>query len=199
MKFDRIILDFDDTIFDDDRFMGDIFVVFSHYNVGKKVFETTYRQTKKSGWDPIRQAKLLFKKLPKNFIDDIERMFSDSNKYIFDDALAFLQGSSISKNILSFGDRRTQLKKIENSGIVSHLDSINVTSDPSKKDFFEKLGRDSAKLIFIDDKPKVINTIKVNFPEVFGVLIKRDSSLDVKFNSLADAIIKTFDDFPALL
>lgn len=194
MKFDRIILDFDDTLFDDDRFMSDIFVIFNRYGVSKEVFQTSYQQTKENGWDPIHQAGLILSKLPKSFVDDIERIFSEANKYIFNDALSFLQNSPISKSILSFGDERTQLKKIKNSGITSHLNSINITSDHSKKDFFEKLGRNLRGVVFIDDKPKVINTIKVNFPSVFCVLIKRSLDMTVEPDIQADAVIRTFDD-----
>lgn len=187
-------MDFDDTLFDDDRFMSDIFVVFNNYGVDREAFGSAYRQTKEDGWNPIRQAKLIFSKIPNGFIDDIERIFSDSHKYIFDDALAFLKDNPASKCILSFGDNRTQLNKIENSGIVRYFDSINITANHSKEDFFEGLGGDLSRVMFVDDKPKVINTIKVNFPDVFCVLMSRGFDPTTGLDIRADAIIRTFDD-----
>ena len=173
--------------------MSDIFVAFGRRGVSRDVFDITYQKTKESGWNPICQAGLIFNKLPDGFVDDIERIFSDSHKYIFDDALVFLKDNPTSKYILSFGDKLTQLKKIERAGITSYLDSVNITSDQSKKDFFGRLG--GGRTMFIDDKPKVINTIKANFPGVFCVLMRRGLDLTVSPDIHADAIIRTFADF----
>jgi len=201
VKFDKIILDFDDTLFDDNRFMGDIFLVFQRYGINKKDFDDTYQRIKelRGGlWHPLNQAGLLFKILPMDFASNIERVFSNSRRYIFKDALAFLRSVKVSKSILSFGDEEAQLKKINNSDIVQYLSSVNITSDKSKKSFFEELGSGSGQIAFIDDKPLIVDTIKANFPDVFCVLMLRNQDNKLGLTKSADAIIKTFDDFPLL-
>jgi len=202
VKFKKLILDFDLTLFDADRFLRDVFLIFNKYGVSEEDFYNSYEATKKVGpWNPFRHAGLAFKKSPAGLKEDINGLFKKSGDYLFDDVIPFLNHIKTENILLSYGDEETQLSKIKCSGIAKYFKSIVITSDQLKTDFFDKYENESS-VIFVEDRANTINAVKSKFPSIFCVLIKRPESKlhDEEVSEvLADMIIKTPSDLKTIL
>lgn len=197
MKFKKFILDFDHTLFNDSRFMQDVFLIFNKYGATRQNFDRSYEESKKPNfWNPLKQAGLVFKKIPKGLKRDINYLFSRSSEYIFDDVWTFFKRDKSEKILLSCGEKKTQLAKIKNSGIDKYFKSVIITADKLKTNFFDNRSTEPLTA-FVDDRVAIINNIKSKFPSVFCTLIKRPGT---KFYDetapvvLADITIKTLLD-----
>ncbi len=197
MSFNKLILDFDHTLFDDSNFMENIFAVFHKFGIGRSDFNISYEKAKQihGSWSPFIQAKLVFAEIPAGFLEAIDSVFREAHEHIFADAKDFLSQSQTRNTILSFGDKKTQTLKIKNSKIDRYFESIIITSDSWKTDFFAKQRIDPLTMIFVDDRIKTVNAVKSAFPSVFCVLMKRPGSKffnESSTQTLADDTIADF-------
>lgn len=182
----KIFIDFDDVLFNTKKFKKDYFSIFKKNGISKKVFEDCYYDESEEGkdvkkYDPIRHVKKACE-ISKVRIDvlqrDIDRFITDTNRYVFSDADDFL--SSFRKKdlcLVSFSKTKFQWFKIFKSGIAGNFKKIEIV-DELKSNIIgkiirkEKLKKDS-DIYFIDDRAEQIRDVKIRFPQIKTILMKR--------------------------
>lgn len=197
-----LIFDFDRTVFDDDRFIGDFFNLFQRYGATKEELLVGYAKATSDGklWDPIVWAGNIFFEIPPRLSNDIKILLENTDRYIYSDVQPFLAKNRAPKIMLSFGDENIQRTKISHSGIAHHFDPIVITQDKLKNNFFVQTSLRLDRTVFIDDRAAIIDSIKSNFPDVFCIRIKRPgSSYNNEPASFADREIENLFDLAAIV
>ncbi|MCK5490681.1 MAG: hypothetical protein KAI67_02450 [Candidatus Pacebacteria bacterium] len=175
----KIILDFDDTIFNTFMVMQEFRKIYNLLGFTDDEFWSAYGQCKKdnNGFDPdiflntIEKIRSYDKNRAKEGMQNLTERFSD---YIFSDFFCFL---SVAKKeeliLLSYGLSDFQKNKIEKSGIISYFSEIIVTSRDKAEDIEEIQNKYKEKIVYIEDKAESIDNVKKRMPEVITMKIIR--------------------------
>lgn len=182
----KIFIDFDDVLFNTKKFKNDYFSIFKKNGISKKVFEDCYYDESEEGkdvkkYDPIRHVKKAceISKVKINILQkDINRFIKDTSRYVFSDTDDFL--NSFRKKdlcLISFSKTKFQWFKIFKSGIAGNLKKIEIVDELKAKIIGkiireEKLAK-SHDLYFIDDRAEQIRDVKMQFPQIKTILMKR--------------------------
>lgn len=156
-----IIIDFDHTLFNATAFKAALATSVKRYGVDENIFSQTYAKLrasdKNSKYSPQRHLAALVKiiKLDKTLAKkSIDEVVSNSQKYLYSDALTFLKKISslrVPFILLSCGDRDFQQKKISACGIKKYFTKIKIVQK-SKNSAIKKLAdKYGDNLIFIND------------------------------------------------
>lgn len=194
----KIILDFDDTIFNTHRLMREFLKIVKKSNFTEEEFFGSYQECKKKvgGFDPKIIIDLLNEIKPFDKIKtekEINLILSNSKDFVYSDFFDFAKSFS-KKNLilLSFATTATQKIKINNSEIMGFFEDIIITSRNKVKDvksISEKYKKE--KIFFVDDKAIQVDNIKRKFPEIITMKIKRPQGGHIMTESmLADYTIK---------
>jgi len=196
----KIILDFDNTIFNTLLMLNEFLKVFQEAGFTEEEFWNNYEKTKEKmgGFDQeifidlLGNSSFFDKKKTKEKMDNI---LSRASNFIYPDFADFAK--SFNKRdliLLSYGVTDFQKKKIDKSKIASVLSEIIITSKSKDKSF--KIIRQKyqgEKLFFIEDNGEQIDRVKKEFPEVIALKMERPQSRYIETKSeLADYIIKDF-------
>jgi len=209
----KIIIDFDDVLFNTARFKEELARVFAKNNVPEKEFKHSYDACAKNiGNGLVRRnvyAQIVFleeklgiggEKLRKG-LDDF---LSDTSRFVFPDAGEFFSWFKKEDLILfSFGGSDFEKKKIMNSGLAPFFGRIILTGET--KSIGEIGLAIGEKFIFIDDRTEHIENIKNEMPACATILLKRKEGrydspktkyVDFEAGNLteADRIIKKIKD-----
>lgn len=194
----KIVLDFDDTIFNTHGLMREFLKIVKKSNFSEEEFFGAYQKCKKivGDFDPKTIIKLLGEIKPFDKIKakkEISLILDDLKGFVYPDFFDFAK--SFSKNdliLLSFTTTATQKTKINNSKIAEFFGNIIITRRDKAEDLesiFKK--HKGEKFFFIDDKTSQVDNIKNKFPEVITMKIKRPQGVDIMTASrLADYVIK---------
>jgi FMN phosphatase YigB (HAD superfamily) len=179
----KIFIDFDDTLFNTAALKKALIKAFKANGVSRADFIASYKDyptVTKSGlkkYNPDQQIEILHKRLGINkakIKNDLRKLVESSGKFVFRDARPFLR--EFGKNnvcLVSFARTKFQCQKIKFSGLVGEFSKV-VVSDKSKAEVIEKnIGRDKAKIIFIDDRIDQIDFVKKKFPRSVTFLMAR--------------------------
>ncbi|MCK4919021.1 MAG: hypothetical protein KAS01_01410 [Candidatus Pacebacteria bacterium] len=175
----KIILDFDDTIFDTFQVMQEFRKIFNRLGFTDDEFWSAYQQCKKDindfnpdiFLDTIERARSYDKKKAKEGMQNLTERFSD---FIFSDFFCFLNIAKKEELILlSYGLSDFQKNKIEKSGIIPYFSEIIITSRDKAEDVEEIQNKYKEKLVFIEDKAESIDSVKKKLPEVTTMKIIR--------------------------
>lgn len=188
-----IILDFDHTLFNAQYFKKDLAKALG---LSLLIWEKDYQQNKKiyKNYNYKKQIAKFPKKNQQKFLV----VLKNSRKYLYKDALKFVQqnhedtkGTENTKIIiLSKGDPQFQKEKILNTGFDKY--AIIKTISGSKIDFFKKI-KNINNIIFINDRGQEIDEIKQIFPAITAIWIRRANGqykkepcekFDKKYNNL---------------
>lgn len=148
----RYYIDFDNTLFDTERFYNDLIKVVLKYNITEnKINEYYYKHFSNQLFNPIKIINKLIEK--HKFKNDIEKeldlFLKDISMYLYDDSINFLEylnSKNYEVNLLTYGDYDYQNKKIEKSFIKDYFNKIIITSIEKAN-----LDLDYKNSIFIDD------------------------------------------------
>ena len=197
----KIVLDFDDCIFNTYQFFQELLGIFKRVGFTEKEFFDNHRRTKeKNGYfnlEMIIEFLYQTKRFNKEKIKEEIRSFMDkSGKFVYSDFAGFA-GNFGKENLilLSYGDANFQKEKIEKSGIASFFKEIIITRDKAKsfKTIFQKYNAE--KIFFIDDKADQVNQIKKYFPQVVAIKIERPQGKHIEIKSeLADYVVGNLDE-----
>ena len=194
----KIILDFDNTIFNTLLMLNEFLKVFQEAGFTEEKFWNNYEKTKEKigGFDQkvfidlLGDSSFFDKKKTKEKMDSI---LSRASNFIYPDFADFAK--SFNKRdlmLLSYGVTDFQKRKIEKSKIASMLNEIIITSKSKDKSF--KIIRQKyqgEKLFFIEDNGEQIDRVKKEFPEVIALKMKRPQYQYIEIKSkLANCIIK---------
>jgi FMN phosphatase YigB (HAD superfamily) len=182
----KIILDFDDVLFNTKEFRSDLKNIFLKNGVPKKVFERCYygsakiTKRKLEKYDVIRHIQAIEKEMgirADNIKKGIDGLIKNCQKYIFNDSIVFLNSFS-KKNLflISYTNTRFQNSKISKSGIKNFFRKIILT-EGLKSEGIKKLKKDlelkREAIYFLDDRVEQIEDIKKNYPRVTTIFVKR--------------------------
>jgi len=196
----KIILDFDNTIFNTLLMLSEFLKVFQEAGFTEEEFWNNYEKTKEKmgGFDQeifidlLGNSSFFDKKKTKEKMDSI---LSRASNFIYPDFADFAK--SFNKRdlmLLSYGVTDFQKRKIEKSKIASMLSEIIITSKSKDKSFKIICQKyQGEKLFFIEDNGKQIDQVKKEFPEVIVLKMERPQCRYIEVKSeLADYVIKDF-------
>ena len=168
-----MLLDFDHTLFDTDRFFWvDLKSAFARFGVPDDAWEESYEATWPSGYslqkhlDELNREGAISKPAtPRTMLAALDRSFFDLRPYLFPDVPGFLdtarhQGFDLI--LLSFGDPAWQSYKVRASGLASTFQKIVYTSiqQKGKAELLDELGPRYAVLHAIDNNPAELDAMK---------------------------------------
>lgn len=145
-------IDFDNTLFDTERFYSDLLNIINKYNINEEDINMYYKNNCLNElFNPIKIINIIIKTNPlkKQIMNEIELFLYDLSKYLYNDTISFLEylnNNNYQVNLLTYGDFDYQNIKISNSYIKEYFNKIIITS----KNKFE-LDLDYKNSIFIDD------------------------------------------------
>ncbi len=198
----KIVLDFDDTIFNTSAFNEKLFNIFKEAGFSRKEYEINYqRSTEIKGdfdADFMIELFLQIKKINKNEIrKEINLIVNKSKDYIYKDFFDFAKNFNKKDLILvSVGVKYFQTSKIENAGIISFFNKINIPLKYKSEEINLIIKRSPGEKIFlIDDKAKQIDEAKKRFQQIVAIKMERLHGRHVLPKSkLTDYVVKDLDE-----
>ena len=172
----KAYVDFDRTLFDCDKFLGDLYALINKYKITKDVFKECQSQCKKKGFNPYIILELVKEKydFDNQLFSEIDNLMTKTKDYLYSDTIDFLEylkKLNYEIIILTKGNDDYQKDKIENAKINNYYNKLIVTMK-HKGD----MNLDYKESIFIDDNPTEILSIMEKNPYKI-IRRQRDSSL----------------------
>lgn len=180
----KIILDFDDVIFNTRKFSRDYRKVFFNHGISGKIFSETYRgqvPSKKRIYDFQKHIEAISVRHPidmSGFKKEIGAFLKTAAVYVFPDAFAFFDKFG-KKNLflVSFGTKEFQGAKIDNAKISRYFAKTVVSDKPKSFGVAMALKNSGIqkkeKIFFFDDRAELIEEVKKKYPGIFTVLMRR--------------------------
>ncbi|MEA1937038.1 MAG: phosphomannomutase/phosphoglucomutase [Patescibacteria group bacterium] len=198
----KIILDFDDTIFNTHKLIRNVSAVFEKAGFAEEEFFEAHRECKEKVGDfnPKTIIDLLNKVKPFDKIETkkkINSILDNSKDFMYPDFFNFAKGFNKKDLILlSFGEVNFQKIKIKNSEINSFFSKVIITKKNKTeelKPICEKYSEE--KIFFIDDKAEQIDKIKEKLPQIITMKTERPQGRHIDIESkLTDYIVKNLDE-----
>ncbi len=196
----KIVLDFDDTIFDTGAYIEEKIKIFAQEGFTREEYFFNYEKViKEKGYfdaDSIIDLFFKSKKFDKEKIKNkIESVIKKTKVFIYEDFYDFV-GSFDKKDLMlvSVGVGEPHKRKIENTGIAAFFDKIAI-SKKYKSEEIELLVKKypSEQIFFIDDKAKQIDEAKKRLPQIVAIKMERPTGRHILPKSeLADYAVKNF-------
>lgn len=180
----KIFLDFDETLFDTQRFKKDLWDIFGRigFSIGeiKKSYEIFVGAGNNTGFVNSPEAHLQFMQKQQAGKGDtgnrkLENFLSqDMSQYLYSDSINFFAGFRREDlAILSFGDDSFQRQKILKSGIESLVGGVFITQ-VEKSGVIDQLCKENIQdVYFLDNTPVVVDEVKQSLPWVKTILVSR--------------------------
>lgn len=178
MKKNKIILlDFDRTLFDTEKFITKTKNIFYEFGINEQEFTKKYKKIRPYS---IKKHVLSTKiKEKKALLEKTNQLIEQSSAFLFFDTknfLIFLQKNNIKSILTTYGNKNFQNQKIEKSNIKKLLDKIQITSDNNKEAVYKKIiNKNKTKKIFIlDDLKANTKNITIKTPKLKTIKINRN-------------------------
>ena len=167
-----ILLDFDHTLFDTDRFFWvDLRSAFARLGVPDDAWEKSYEAIWPSGYSLVKHldelgqtSAITGSEIRRTMLTTLETCFSDLSPYLFPDVPGFLKAAcqrGFDLILLSFGDPHWQSYKVQSSGIAPLFRRIVYTANQQGKgELVEELGSRYGALHAIDNNPADLDSMK---------------------------------------
>lgn len=171
----KIYVDFDRTLFDCDKFLGDLYALINKYNITKELFRDCQNQCKKMGFNPYNILNLVKEKFSfdEELLHEINILIGNTSEYLYYDAIPFLKylkDHNYEIIILTKGNSDYQREKIFNAHLDSYYNKLIVTMKHKGT-----LKLDYKNSIFIDDNPIEIQSIMNKNPKMIIRMIRDNS------------------------
>ena len=187
-----ILLDFDHTLFDTDRFFWvDLKSAFARFGVPDDAWEKSYEAIWPLGYtlakhlDELERLGVIAgQDIRRTMLDTLEADFSDLRPYLFPDVPAFLEAArrrEFDLILLSFGDPDWQSYKVQTSGIAPLFRKIIYTAKQGGKgELLDDLSSSYAELRAIDNNPADLDSMKARHSKLQTHLICRVKPSDLE-------------------
>jgi hypothetical protein len=187
-----ILLDFDHTLFDTDRFFWvDLKSAFARFGVPDDAWEKSYEAIWPVGYSLAKHLDELERlgviagqDIRRTMLDTLEADFSDLRPYLFPDVPAFLEAArqrGFDLILLSFGDPAWQSYKVRASGLAPLFQKIVYTVKQSGKgELLDDLSSSYAELCAIDNNPADLDSMKARHSKLQTHLICRVKPSDLE-------------------
>ena len=175
-------LDFDHTLFDTDRFFHvDVQERLLALGVDAELWRSTYDAVRLSGYTLEKHMAVIARQpgrqLSPHITQEIIAEFSDLRRYLFPDAVSFLQSFDPLHThlaILSFGNPDWQRFKVRASGIEPFFQNLFFTgAEYSKADVVRSCAARYGEIVAIDNHPGELDAIRDAVPSARTFLINR--------------------------
>lgn len=196
----KIIIDFDDTIFNTYKLMQELIGSFKKVGFTSDEFKEIYKKSreKKGDFDQKTVISLFGELRPfdkHQVAKELAELIDRAEDFVYPDFYKFAD-SFLRKELvlLSFGSTDYQKIKIENSGVKNYFDKVYVTNKDKVFDL-EHIYRKNASdvIVFIDDKAEEIDKVKEKFPDVVALKMERPRGGNVNIKSeKADYVVNNF-------
>lgn len=187
-----ILLDFDHTLFDTDRFFWvDLKSAFARFGVPNDAWEKSYEAIWPLGYSLAKHLDELERlgviagqDIRRTMLDTLEADFSDLRAYLFSDVPGFLKAArhrGFDLILLSFGDPAWQSYKVRASGLAPLFQKIVYTVKQSGKgELLDDLSSSYAELCAIDNNPADLDSMKARHSKLQTHLICRVKPSDLE-------------------
>jgi len=187
-----LLLDFDHTLFDTDRFFWvDLKSAFARFGVPDEAWEKTYEAIWPVGYSLAKHLDELERlgviagqDIRRTMLDTLDADFSDLRPYLFPDVPAFLEAArqrGFDLILLSFGDPAWQSYKVRASGLAPLFQKIVYTVKQSGKgELLDDLSSSYAELCAIDNNPADLDSMKARHSKLQTHLICRVKPSDLE-------------------
>lgn len=200
-----IVFDFDHTLFSTTQFKSETANNLLGIGIPLKIIQETEQGAKINGCylGFKKQVGLIKKALPNNHIllsellNAFELVMENSNRFIYPDVrstLRILLRRNYHLILLSSGERHSQRRKINNSGIAKYFQRIIVSSQLEKTKSFAGIFRKRSQMFYVEDSLIAIKEIKKKFPSVITIRVCRQDGAysQQKESFLADFSVNDF-------
>lgn len=187
-----ILLDFDHTLFDTDRFFWvDLKSAFARFGVPHDAWEKSYETIWPVGYSLAKHLDELERlgviagqDIRRTMLNTVEADFSDLRPYLFPDVPAFLE-AALHKGydliLLSFGDPAWQSYKVRASGLAPLFRKIVYTAKQGGKgELLDDLSSSYPGLCAIDNNPADLDSMKARHSKLQTHLICRVKPSDLE-------------------
>jgi len=187
-----LLLDFDHTLFDTDRFFWvDLKSAFARFGVPNDAWEKSYeaiwplRYSLAKHLDELERLGVIAgQDIRRTMLDTLDADFSDLRPYLFPDVPAFL-GAARQRGfdliLLSFGDPAWQSYKVRASGLAPLFQKIVYTvKQGGKGELLDDLSSSYAELCAIDNNPADLDSMKARHSKLQTHLICRVKPSDLE-------------------
>jgi hypothetical protein len=187
-----LLLDFDHTLFDTDRFFWvDLKSAFARFGVPNDAWEKSYEAIWPLGYSLAKHLDELERlgviagqDIGRTMLATLEADFSNLRPYLFPDVPAFLEAArqrGFDLILLSFGDPAWQSYKVRASGLAPLFRKIVYTVKRSGKgELLDDLGSSYAELCAIDNNPADLDSMKARHSKLQTHLICRVKPSDLE-------------------
>ncbi|HEY7675903.1 MAG TPA: haloacid dehalogenase-like hydrolase [Candidatus Methylomirabilis sp.] len=171
-----LLLDFDHTLFDTDRFFWvDVRAAVARLGVDPRLWEETYEAVWPGGYSIERHVEALAARAswphPQQLLEAFDEQFADLRRYLFPDVLPFLQAARRAGRrvvLVSFGDPAWQTFKVKESGLTTLLDEVHTAGVVGGKAGLAAalvgMGPEAAEAIAIDNNPLELDAMRDRCP-----------------------------------
>ena len=187
-----LLLDFDHTLFDTDRFFWvDLKSAFARFGVPNDAWEKSYEAIWPLGYSLAKHLDELERlgviagqDIGRTMLATLEADFSDLRPYLFPDVPAFLEAArqrGFDLILLSFGDPAWQSYKVRASGLAPLFQKIVYTAKQGGKgELLDDLSSSYAELCAIDNNPADLDSMKARHSKLQTHLICRVKPSDLE-------------------
>jgi hypothetical protein len=187
-----LLLDFDHTLFDTERFFWvDLKSAFARFGVPNDAWEKSYEAIWPLGYSLAKHLDELERlgviagqDIGRTMLATLEADFSDLRPYLFPDVPAFLKAArqrGFDLILLSFGDPAWQSYKVRASGLAPLFQKIVYTAKQGGKgELLDDLSSSYAELCAIDNNPADLDSMKARHSKLQTHLICRVKPSDLE-------------------
>lgn len=185
----KIYIDFDGTLFNNNKFISDCIKILDKYSIDKDIVIRNLNIKNK-----IRDFRIVLKDISKEYNIDEKKLLNNykkilNNDYLYDDAIEFLKElkNKYELILLTYGNNDYQLDKIKSTKIMKYFKNIIITQNNKNE-----LDIDYTNSIFIDDNPDVLRGL-MNKNCYKIIRLKRGKYKDINLEE-----INTFDNLRSI-
>lgn len=165
MPISKIIIDFDDTLFDTAALKADLLVLFARFGVSvEKFWETykmTYTQNDLAAYNLGRHIDIICQELPnldkKSLSAQAGAILKNGKRYLIDGAEDFLnklRNLGVPLILFSLGDAEWQKQKVDSAGVAIFFHKVIFTGRKKTEVIQPLIKAAIGDIIFINDKIK---------------------------------------------
>lgn len=203
----KIILDFDDVIFNTFRFNRGYRKTLCACGIPEEIIDECYHQLSAVGrsgkklYDPQKHLGAIKLRLPideKNVKRAIGAFFQGVDRYLFSDAVNFLKKfNKKDLYLVSYGMKGYQDLKIKHAKVQKYFKKVIILDGFKSEGVKEIVSADKMKkdekVFFLDDRADWVRDVKKRYPQIITLLMKRhEGRYNDKKNKYCDFEVKDF-------